>query len=333
MSVYIRKDIIAQMWNYGAAPTIVNETKTDPYQAKMITLNADRMFGNSGANPGDFNAPRGIAVAADGSVFVADSRNHRIEHFDPQGKLLNMWGSFADIASGKAPGGTFNEPWDVAVGKDGSVYVTDTWNHRIQEFKPDGTFIRMWGYFGQGEKPEAFWGPRGLAVDKNGRVYVTDTGNKRVVIFNADGTFFAQFGSSGADIGQFDEPVGIAVDADGLVYVADTWNQRIQVFQRAGDTTTFNPARQWAYPAWDGQSLDNKPFMSFSPKTGHLFVVDPEKFRVMEFDNTGNYIRGWGGYSTGADGFGLASGVAVDPDGGVWVSDGANQRLLHFVLP
>ena len=64
--------------------------------------------------------------------------------------------------------------------------MSDTWNHRIQKFSADGKFIKMWGYFGQGEKPEAFWGPRGLAVDKAGRLYVMDTGNSRVVIFDAE---------------------------------------------------------------------------------------------------------------------------------------------------
>ena len=65
----------------------------------------------------------------------------------------------------------------------------------------------MWGYFGQAEKPEAFWGPRGLAFDSQGRLYVTDTGNKRVVVFDANGNAITQFGSGGADPGQFDEPV------------------------------------------------------------------------------------------------------------------------------
>ena len=153
MVLYIRKDVISQIWSYGAAPSISTEVKTDPYQARMIQLTADQLIGQAGSQPGKFNAPRGLAVAADGSLYVADSRNHRIQHFSTDGALINTWGSFADIAAGQAPGGTFNEPWDVAVGKDGSVYVTDTWNHRIQVFTPDGKFIRMWGYFGQAETP------------------------------------------------------------------------------------------------------------------------------------------------------------------------------------
>ena len=54
---------------------------------------------------------------------------------------------------------------------------------------------------------------------------------------------------------------------------------------------------------------------------------------MLEFDAQGNFVRGWGKYSSSTDGFGLASGVAVAPDGSVWVSDGANNVLLRFQMP
>jgi DNA-binding beta-propeller fold protein YncE len=291
------------------------------------------MVGLAGSDPGNFNAPRGLTVAQDGTIFVADSRNNRIQHFSPDGTLLNFWGVFGDVSAGEAPGGSFNEPWDVAVGLDGSVYVTDTWNHRVQEFTPEGVFIRMWGYFGQAEKPEAFWGPRALAIDARGRVYVTDTGNKRIVVFEPDGTYVTQFGSVGFDPGQFDEPVGLAIDGQDLVYVADTWNQRIQVFQSDADGLNFNVVRQWEINGWLGQSLENKPFIAVSPTTGNILVADPEGSRILVFDPEGGFVSGWGNFGTGADAIGLASGVALDPEGNVWVSDASNNRLMRFVLP
>jgi len=333
IAMYVRKDIIAQIWNYGTAPAMESAAVSDPYQAKLIMLNSARVIGLSGANPGAFNTPRGVAVGPDGTLYAADSRNHRIQRFSAEGELLNYWGSFADASKTKAPGGTFNEPWGVAVSQTGNVYVTDTWNHRVQQFTADGKFVRMWGYFGQAEQPEAFWGPRGVAVDAKGNVYVTDTGNKRIVIFSANGEFISQFGTSGIDLGQFDEPVGLAVGADGAVYVADTWNQRIQVFQSDPTGTTFSPARQWDFSGWDGQSLDNKPFIAVSPISGNLIVVDPERARVVEFTKDGSLVRAWGDFGSGPDSFSLASAVAVDAKGGVWVSDGGNHRLMYFVLP
>jgi predicted membrane-bound mannosyltransferase/DNA-binding beta-propeller fold protein YncE len=333
MRVYIRKDIVSKIWEFGASPVELSPAATDPYAAKAITLSPLQVIGSSGSQPGQFQAPRGIKIAPDGSIYVADSRNHRIQHFSADGQLLQAWGSFADQASGEAPGGTFYEPWDVAVGRDGSVYVSDTWNHRIQKFTADGQFIKMWGYFGQGEAPEAFWGPRGLAVDKEGRLYVMDTGNKRVVIFDPDGNFISQFGTAGYEPGQFDEPVGLALDSMNNVYITDTWNQRIQVMAPSSDTLQYQPLRSWDFTGWEGQSLDNKPFLAVSPVNGHIFVTDPEKPRVVEFDPEGNVIRCWGDYSSGPDGFGLASGVAVGADGDVWVSDGANNLLLRFRMP
>ena len=331
MRMYIRKDIVAKMWNYGVGPSAA-QAITDPYEKGTINLTADLVVGAPGTGSGQFNSPRGIAVAPDGSLYVADSKNNRIVHLSADGKVIQEWGSFADVSKGPAPGGTFNEPWDVAVGPDGSVYVADTWNNRIQKFSADGKFIKMWGYFGTAEAPTAFWGPRGIAVNAKGDVFVDDTGNKRVVIFDADGNYIGQFGGGGSQPGQLDEPVGIAFDSSGNVYVADTWNQRVQVFAPDASGTKFTPLTSWDISGWFGQSLENKPFIAVDAQD-HVFVTDPEAARVLEFDDKGTFIRAWGEPGQTQTGFGIASGIAVDQQGRVWVSDGQYSRLLRFTLP
>ncbi len=330
MRLYLRKDLVNQLWNYGTVPT-TEEIVADPYEGKGIQLEADRIFGFAGIEPGQFARPRGIAVGPDGSLYVADTENHRIQHLDRDGNALQTWGSFGDNTAGQEPGGRFNEPWGLGVGPDGSVYVADTWNHRVQKFGPTGEFVNMWGYFGQAEAPEAFWGPRAIAVDAEGRVFVTDTGNKRVVVFDQDGNYLAQFGTVGLNLGEFDEPVGIAVDNQGRVYVADTWNQRIQTFIQ-DESGNFQPERSWDVVAWYGQSLDNKPFLAVN-SAGHLFVTDPEGYRMLEFTDQGEIVRTWGDFGSGPDTFGLVGGVAADPSGGVWVTDTGNNRIMHFMPP
>lgn len=330
--MYIRKDIVSQIWNFGAAPVapIVQE---DPYEKGKISLTPDKAIGAPGSEAGQLNAPRGLAVAPDGTIYVADSRNNRIQHFSPDGSLLQEWGGIT-VVTEEDPGvdGLFNEPWGVAVGPDGSVYVTDTWNHRIQKFTADGKFVAKWGFFGTAEAPNTFWGPRGIAVDSQGRVYVADTGNKRIVIFTADGQPITQFGGPGYEAGKLDEPVGVAVDANGLVYVTDTWNQRIQVFSPSPSGDFFTPLRQWDVSAWYGQSLDNKPFIAVN-RDGDLFVNDPEGYRILQFTADGVFVRTWGDPSSGLDGFRMPAGVAIDSEGHLWVSDAVNNVILRFTLP
>jgi DNA-binding beta-propeller fold protein YncE len=246
---------------------------------------------------------------------------------------LGQWGSFAQgTDQTPAPLGTFNEPWGIAVGPDGTVYVTDTWNHRVQKFTAGGRPLLQWGYFGQGETPDAFYGPRGIAVDRQGRVYVTDTGNKRIVVFDANGNPLSQIGTGGFEPGQFDEPVGIAVDATGRVYVADTWNQRVQTFVLSSDGTSFTPESQWEVYGWIGQSLENKPFIAVDTR-GHIFITDPEGYRVFEYTGVGELVRVWGDYGSTNSTFGLPSGIAIDNNGYVWVTDASFQRILKFTLP
>ena len=332
MRMYVRKDIAAQMWNYGTVPSISQGGTSDPYEKGMVKLAYDTVIGSTGANPGELNAPRGVAVAPDGTLYVADSRNNRIQHLTTDGKVLQTWGTFADIAKGQAPGGTFFEPWGIAVGLDGSVYVADTWNHRVEKFSADGNFIKMWGIFGQAEKPDAFWGPRTIAIDAKGRIFVMDTGNKRIAIFDPDGQALGSYGTAGLNPGQFDEPVGMAFDRAGNLYVADTWNQRIQVFQPDTSGISFIPLRSWEVSAWFGQLLDNKPFLSVDGD-GNVFITDPDSGRVLEFSSDGQFLRGWSDLIGDIPALVIPAGVAVDAQGGVWVSDASANHVLHFTLP
>ncbi|MGE5376226.1 MAG: hypothetical protein ACM3XO_14305, partial [Bacteroidota bacterium] len=336
MRLYIRKDIASQIWNYGVGPSTAPAAE-DPYKAGTITLAAEQIFGSDRYPPAGLNAPRAIANGLNGDLYVADSRNHRILHIAADGSVLHEWGTFADQASGNAPQGTFNEPWGVAVGPDGSVYVTDTWNHRVQKFTADGKPIKMWGQYGQPvadvlESKSSFWGPRGIAVDKNGHVYVADTGNKRIVVFDSDGKYLTDFGSAGFDPGQFDEPVGVAVGNDGVVYVTDTWNQRVQTFMPSPDGLSYTPLAQWDVNAWFGQSLENKPFIAVDGNN-HVFITDPEGYRVIEFTSDGKFVRAWGDFGSGDTEIGLASGIDVDEQGNIWVTDAGNNRILEYKLP
>jgi len=207
----------------------------------------------------------------------------------------------------------------------------DTWNFRIQKFTPDGKFLQMWGYDSPTVVPFALYGPRDGVIDSQGRLLVSDTGNRRIVLYDANGNYLGEFGKAGFAPGQFDEPVGLAIDSQDHLYVADTWNQRIQVFA-PDETGSYLPLNSWEVYAWFGQSIDNKPYLAVDDD-GHLFATDPEGYRVLEFTTQGEIIRFWGDYSLGNDGFGMAGAVAVDPLGGVWVSDTGNSRLMHFTLP
>ena len=329
--MYIRKDVVSKIWEYGASPVTLEPT-VDPYEEKTVQLEADQIL--VGNQDYQLNAPRDIAFAPDGSLYVADSRNHRILHLDQDGNLLHQWGEFAasDYNTNQmAPAGSFNEPWGLAVGQDGSVYVADTWNNRIQKFTAEGEFITMWGQFGTAETNFHFWGPRDVAIDSQGRVFITDTGNKRIVIFDSNGKDLASFGGAGLGVGQFDEPVGIALDDNNRIYVADTWNMRIQIMLPSGDSLSYPTHITWDVDAWTSESLDNKPFLAIDAAY-NTYVADPIMGRVLIFDQTGNFLHAFGGFGNSASEIGLVGGIAFDPQGKLWVVDANYNRLMRFPI-
>ncbi|GAB4515950.1 MAG: TIGR03663 family protein [Anaerolineae bacterium] len=342
--LYVRRDVAADIWSFAAGP--VQETAViDPYQAGYRQVTALQQLGVTGVpgdGPGQFRAPRAVAVAPDGRIVVADSDNHRIQVFDADGTFLTQWGSGCNLYSdrtgcidpdGDGPrelgDGQFQQPWGVAVDAEGNVYVADTWNHRIQKFTMDGQFLDKWGFFattdGQLGQPLAMWGPRGIAIDSQGNVYVADTGNKRVQKFSPEGQFLGQWGGGGVLPGFMDEPVGLAIDDQDQIYVADTWNRRVQKFD-----ANFNYLLEWPIVGWESESIYNKPYIAVDSAAGLVYVTDPEGYRVLVFDTQGVFRATFGQYGNDAMSFALPNGIAVMPDGRVVVADADNHRVLIF---
>jgi DNA-binding beta-propeller fold protein YncE len=88
-------------------------------------------WGGKGSGPGEFNGAGGLAIDGQGNVYVADQGNSRIQKFSARGAFLTQWGAPGG-AKGTGPG-EFNTPIGIAVDRDGSIYVTDFGNNRVQK--------------------------------------------------------------------------------------------------------------------------------------------------------------------------------------------------------
>ena len=125
--------------------------------------------------------------------------------------------------------GEFSGPFDLAVDARGNVFVADTYNHRIQKFDTNGTFITAWGSKGTGDGE--FSGPGGVWVDTLGYVFVADTQNNRMQKFDNNGRFITSWASLGEGDGELFGPSAVTVDTSGNVYIADAKNYRVQKFR------------------------------------------------------------------------------------------------------
>jgi YD repeat-containing protein len=206
-----------------------------------------KVFGSSGTAGGQFDEPKGIVIDSHGNVWIADSENFRIQELNEKGEFTKTFGfGVGSEKSGSEnekfeictksckagiPGtgvGQFVAPRALAVAPNGSVWVADTWNSRLEEFNEKGENPKVIGSAGTGNLQ--FKEPKGITIDSHNNVWISDSENDRVQELNEKGEYITQFGSKGTGNGQFQEPWGIQVDSHGNVYVSDTDNQRVQKF-------------------------------------------------------------------------------------------------------
>jgi len=203
-----------------------------------------------------FQYPTGVAVDGAGTVYVADTNNHRIRKITSLGVVSTLAGSGTGAyLDGTGTAAKFQYPTGVAVDGSGTVYVADQANHRIRKITSLGVVSTLagdgtGGFAGGTGTAAKFWNPSGVAVDVAGTVYVADYSNNRIRKITSLGVVSTLAGSSGAGAyldgtgtaAKFDGPTGVAVDGSGNVYVADRVNSRIRKItvgsiQLTGDTT------------------------------------------------------------------------------------------------
>lgn len=273
----------------------------------ITTVAGNGVAGFSGdggaATSASLDTPTGVAVDANGNIYIADSHNNRIRKVS-SGTISTIAGAGTAGFSGDgaaATAATLNRPSAIAVDAGGTIYIADTNNQRIR--KISGTNITTiagngeQGFTGDGASASAasLDSPTGVAVDASGNVYIADRHNQRIRVVNSAGTISTVAGSgavsfaggyagdsASATAASLARPTGVSIDANGNVYIADTDNQRVRQLSSGIIATAAGSGAQGF--AGDGSALAgatlNAPKSVATSATGSLAIADTANQRI-----------------------------------------------------
>jgi DNA-binding beta-propeller fold protein YncE len=217
-----------------AMPTGLAVDSADRLFVSDARLHAITCFSPSGEILARFGVsslgrPGGIAIdPRRNRLYVADAKESRIAMFDI--RTFAHLGFFGSPSKPKAPEkGTLSGPTNVAVDRQGNIYVADTFNCRVQVFNPDGKFLNAFGT--QGSRPGEFIRPKGIAVDSEGHVYVADAEFNNFQVLSPEGQPLLAVGALGSAPGEFALIAGLHIDSHDRIYTTEMFIGRVQVFQ------------------------------------------------------------------------------------------------------
>ena len=311
------------------------------------------------------NCPAGLVLDSQGNIYVADRNNHRVRKISRNGIITTVAGNgIGDYSGDDGPAleASLNLPSDVAVDREGNLFISDRSNNRIRKVDPQGTITT---YAGLG--PAWYGGdydlaldaylkfPFGIALDGNGNLYIADRGNNRIRKVNSDGIIttvagdglFASRGDRGpATRANLAYPTDVAVDTSGNYYIADRNNSLVRkvtplgiISQIVGTGVTHFNGDQGLAP----ETNLHLPFaVALSADEKYLYIVDRNHFRIRKLEFATQRITTVAGnghrFKEENPGKALGAllngpwGLEIDKSGNLIVADQSNH-ILRKVTP
>ena len=304
------------------------------------------------------NSTAGLDIDGEGNIYIADRFNNRIRKVNPEGFITTVAGNgLADYCGDGGPAikACLNNPVDVEIGKDGSLYIADLQNHRIRKLAPDGTITTVagngtYGYCGDGgpATEACLQFPEDVELSAGGKLYIADAGNHRIravvaagIVSTVAGNGSAGFCGDGgpATAACLNFPEGIDVADDGDLFIADTRNSRIRTVNPGGTISTLAGIGAGGFGGDGGPAKKAQLYfpsdIDFDPGDG-LYISDRGNFRIRKIDSVGiiNTVAGNGTFAFCGDGklavdacFRSPNGVSVAANGRFFVADMNNNRI------
>jgi RHS repeat-associated protein len=302
----------------------------------------------------------GVAIGSDGSLYIADGSNDRVRRVRPDGNITTVAGTGFCCFNGDGIPATqarLNNPTDVAIGADGSLYIADSHNCIVRRVGPDGIIntvagAGMRGFRGDGgPATQAYLDiPMGVAIGSDGSLYIADSYNLRIRRMGPDGiiTTVAGTGNQGTFNGDgipatqapIMYPHGVAIGSDGSLYIADNFNSRVRRVGPDGIINTVAGNGIRGYVGDGGQATQaqiNGPMKIAIGSDGSLYIADTYNNHIRRIGSDGiiNTVAGSTGvYGFNGDGIPATQaqlnyplGIAIGSDESLYIADTYNNRV------
>jgi len=333
-----------------------NANPTSPNYGAFITNFNNVPAGGSdcGSGPGQFDdGARDLTVDGNHDVWVGDLGDFRAEVFDESGNYLRS----VPNPPGPPPTGGFNGPRGAAFDASGNLFVTDTYNERMEEFSPSGStyaFTKAWGE--RGDTATTFNYPRLMCFDPvNGDLIVANTDSNEIVAWSTSAH------EQWAGLGLAD-PYGVACGSDGTIYAANSNGQDVVVFNSSGvETGTIGSGLGFVRGIWvdsDGSiwvdvsasgavyhfSASGTQLGKFSAGSGsgvfgiagdagYLYIALSTTNNVAQYTRSGTLVSTFGGYGTTLGKMRTPQGLVFGPNGKLFVVEENTDRVSEWSVP
>ena len=271
----------------------------------------------------------GVAVDSNDHVYLTRRSPPSVLVYDREGRFLTTLGE--DLLS---------NPHGVHVSREGALFVTDTADHSVRKFSPDGDVLLELGTPGwPGRKGMPFNRPTKAVTTGSGEILVSDGyGQNRVHRFSADGALLNSWGSEGTGDGQFTLPHSVALDRLGRVLVVDRSSHRIQIFDAEGTFLKVWSGTQWGGYLWPNDLHVDRAGTLYLAEADHRVSIwtdleEPDRPPVPSPKGDWKLLARWGDMGPEPGQFAQCPhSVCVDSRGDLYVSEVpfVNSRLQKF---